>query len=180
MVPPPRRIELDLLARWVLANGIVGVAGTVVSGRIRFSVDLVATAAAVGIMEAHALRWPFLLVASWTLASVTGAIIGGVLGGDVSAAVGGRLGFATGLTAAGATVGMAQGLVLQGRIARFEWWIAANAAADVLGGIMGHETFELLGGIFGAVAGRVVGGTVIGAITGFTLTRLRQDLVGKG
>jgi hypothetical protein len=176
---PRSWVDSNFLTRWVLANGVGGVAGTIINGRISFSVDLIATGAAAGIMQGLALRWPILLVALWTFATATGGFFGGVVGGDLRAAVGGRLGFATGLIAAGATVGIAQGIVLQGQIPRFGWWIVANAAAGVLGGVAGHETFELFGGIFGAFAGRAVGGTVIGVVTGFALTRLLQNPAGS-
>jgi hypothetical protein len=165
--------------RWVLANGIAGVADTIIHGRISFSVDLIATGGAVGIMQGVALRWPIRLVALWMLVTAAGGLFGGIAGGALRAVVGGRLGFATGLIVAGATVGTIQVLVPTRQIPNSEWWIVANAVAGVLGGVAGHETLERLGGIVGAVVGRVVGGTVVGVVTGLTLTQLLQNPAGK-
>ena len=174
-----RRVTSDLMARWVLANSIAGVSDTIILGRIRLSADLIATAGAVGIMQGLALRWPIRLVTAWMLATAAGGLLGGVVGGGLRAAVGGRLGFAAGLIAFGAAVGMAQVLAPKRQIPTSGWWILANAAASILGGVAGHETFERLGGIVGAVAGRVVGGAVNGGVTGLILTQLPQNSSGE-
>lgn len=69
----------------------------------------------------------------WTLVSLGGWFAGAFAG----QLVGSILGMIIGLAVAGAVVGLAQWLVLRGRVNRAGWWIAATAAGVALAGSVG-------------------------------------------
>ena len=96
----------------------------------------------------------------WMVASVAGWLVGWVL--------------------VGVGMGVAQWLVLRGRVARAGWWVVASVMGWIVGRIaawfgVGIVAVDV---ILGQVAGQVAYGVVYGAITGIVLVQLLHQHAG--
>ncbi|MCH8876689.1 MAG: hypothetical protein IIA89_07670 [Chloroflexi bacterium] len=104
-----------------------------------------------------------LLRRTWVLASTVGGTVGVAVGGTVGEVVGGAVGVAVAATVIGASLGIAQWLVLRRQVSRAGWWVLASTVGFV-------ATFAVTSAV-----SFVVGGAMGGAITGAVLVWLLRQ-----
>ena len=118
----------------------------------------------------------------WVLASTVGIIVSLIVGLILSAASSNLLETAMLFAATGASVGIAQWLVLRKRVSRAGWWVLASTVGFAVvapGALDALETFGI--GILGGgssspgYAGFVLGLALYGAITGGVMVWLLWD-----
>jgi hypothetical protein len=128
----------------------------------------------------------------WVWASVAGGTVGGVLALAVGEVVGEASGFevavVVGGAALGASLGIAQWLVLRRHLPQAGWWILASsvglglgfAMGRVLGGLVAQAVGEALAEVFGTVTLATLLLVGYGAITGGALVwLLRRPSTGE-
>ena len=124
-----------------------------------------------GIAQALVLRRRLGRARWWVLASIGGFWLGKLVGDMLSSGIPGIAGFLLDGAVIGAGVGIAEFLVLRGRLPQAGWWIPANIAGwavawIVIRSVDDSETLSTLaiyavGSIGAAIAGIVTGGTLI-------------------
>lgn len=162
----------------------------VVGEALNFAVGGAVAGALLGSAQQRYLRRGVLPADWWVLASTVGWAVGAGMGGAVDLVVGGEgLNFALMVAVGGASVGIAQWLVLRRQVARAGWWVLTNT---LVGGALGGAVDLVVGGLGGldASAGLAVlaiipllpvGGflasAVYGVITGGVLVWLLRQPV---
>ena len=122
---------------------------------------------AVGVAQGLVLRRRIAPMGWWVLTSAIGFGVGKALGEAVGQGMPAVLGHGLAGAIIGAVVGVAQWLVLRGRVARAEWWVVANVVAWAIGwsviSLVEHAegtstlVVYLVGGAGAAMAGIVTG-----------------------
>jgi hypothetical protein len=178
---------------WVLVN-TVGLAGSfIVAGAVGVVVDY-AEGSVMGIILSGAVFGALLGVVQWLVLRrrvsrsgwwVLASTVGGAVGGAMALVMDEAQIFAIVLAVGGASVGIAQWLVLRRQVAQAGWWVLSGT---VVGGIVGGAVDLVLGGtrgwdLFVVIMLLPVGGIVAlagyGAITGGVLVWLLRQSAAK-
>jgi hypothetical protein len=177
---PSTQAERYLAIQWVLASIIGwGIGFFVCEGLKPFFYDIthlggdgLIIGAAIGIAQGLVVRRRIAPMGRWVLVSALGFGVGKFLGeaaaGGMPAVVGSLL---TGAII-GLSVGVAQWLVLRGKVTGAGWWLAANVAGWALGWSlislveeaegMSTAMVYLIGGVGAAAAGIITGIALVG------------------
>ncbi len=175
---------------WVLATFVGSVVGVVVGVAVLGPVFGAVGLAGAGVMQWLVLRQQLSRSGGWILASSVGLALGLVVGVARSAAGGDDAEAAVvSLAVLGASVGIAQWLVLRRQVSRAGWWILVNvvglavglAATLVVFGV-GDGNGNVGGAVTGALQDAIFGGVigaVVGAITGGVMAWLLRQPAAK-
>lgn len=176
--PPLTRAEWGFGLRWVLATTVGWVVGFAVCEALKaFVEDLFIDGAvigiSVGIMQWLALKGRVNRAGWWIVASIVGFAVGKAIGDAFAQVVPGAVGFVLSGAAIGASLGIAQWLVLRRHVAHAGWWVLASVLAWAVGWGMISVVDEAVGGPAGtAYVIGAVGAAVAGMITGVALVWL--------
>jgi hypothetical protein len=174
------RSERTLGIQWVVATIVGWAIGFFVCEAIKpFLYDIthlggdgLVIGAGIGIAQGLVLRKQLAPMGWWVLVSVLGFGLGKFLGEALAQGMPAVVG--SGLTGAviGASVGVAQWLVLRGKVTGAAWWLAANVAGWAIGWSLislvedaeGVSTIAvyLVGGVGAAAAGLITGIALVG------------------
>ena len=184
----------DFLLRWMVASVAGWLVGWLVAWIGALSVGWIVAWAGVGIgggvgvAQWLVLREQVARAGWWVVASIVGGVVGGgvsvglILGAFVGAGevMGNVVAVILGWVLVGVGMGVAQWLVLRGRVARAGWWVVASVMGWIVGRIaawfgVGIVAVDV---ILGQVAGQVAYGVVYGAITGIVLVQLLHQRAG--
>ncbi len=175
---------------WVLATFVGSAVGLVLGvaalGPVLGAVGL----AGAGVMQWLVLRQQLSRSGWWILASSVGLAIGLVVGVAMSAAGGDdAVAAVVSLAVLGASVGIAQWLVLRRQVSRAGWWIlvsvvglAMGLAATIVVFGVGDGNGNVGGAVTGALQDAIFGGVigaVVGAITGVIMVWLLRQPAAK-
>lgn len=180
---PPTRVEWAFGLWWVFATALGWVVGFAVCEALKdfvesFNADGVVIGVAVGILQWLVLRRRINRAGWWILASIIGFAVGKFGGDAIAQAVSGPVGFGLSGAAIGASLGMAQWVVLRRHVAQAGWWVLASALAWAVGWAIINAVDEAASGPTGtAYLIGATGAAAAGVITGVSLIwlfRLRR------
>lgn len=193
-IPPPRgsrrmtaleapltRVEWTFGLWWVLATTVGWVVGFFVCEALKdfvesLSADGAVIGSSVGIMQWLALRRRINRAGWWILASIIGFAIGKLVGDGIAQAIPGAVGFGLSGAAIGASLGIAQWVVLRRHLAHAGWWVLASVLAWAMGWAIINLVDEAAGGPIGtAYLIGATGAAVAGVITGISLIWLLRQ-----
>jgi len=191
MITEQAQVGRGLWLRWVLASTMVLVVGlpvgfvvaAVVGGAMGSAVGGAVLGASVGIAQWLILRREVSRAGWWVLAStVTVGFAVGAAGAVLDEGVGSALGGVV----LGASVGIAQWLILRREVSRAGWWVLASTVGFVVAAALSLPALKkmgggLLGGAFEIVdfVGLVLSLALYGAITGGVLVWLLRQPASK-
>lgn len=141
----------------------------------------IGTGVAVGYLQWRVLRGIVARSGWWTAASTLGPTVALAIYAVVNAVTGypfdlawseGALGWALALLVGGALTGMWQQRILRPHLGGSGWWIPASAVGWGLG-ILATSALEAISGP-PAIAGPLLSGAVLGAVTGYVLLRMSE------
>jgi hypothetical protein len=174
--PPLTRNELGLGLWWVLATTVGWVVGFAICEAQKeffesLSADGAVIGTSVGILQWLVMRRHVSRAGWWILVSIVGFGIGKLIGDAIAQAVSGPVGIGLSGGAIGASLGLAQWLILRRHVVEAGWWVLASALAWAVGWsivMLAEETAGgptgtayLIGAAGAAVAGVVTGGSLI-------------------
>jgi hypothetical protein len=177
--PPVTRSEWGFALLWVLATAAGWVVGFAICEVLKdfvesFSADGAVIGVSIGILQWVALRGRINRAGWWILASIIGFAVGKFAADYIATSLSGAVGSGLGGVAIGASLGIAQWLVLRRHVAKAGWWVLASGLAWAIGwAIISVVHEEAAGGPTAAayVIG-AAGAAVAGVITGVSLLGL--------
>jgi hypothetical protein len=184
-------VEWSLSLRWVLATTVGWLVGFAICEAVvkpfvysltHFQSDGAVIGISIGIGQSLVLKSRINRTRWWILASIIGFGIGKDVGDMVAQAVPGAIGSALEGLAIGASLGLAQWLVLRRHVPEARWWILASAIAWAVGwAIIASVDIEATDGSIGlAYVIGAIGAAVAGLITAAALVwLLRRSPTGR-
>jgi hypothetical protein len=177
---PSTQAERYLAIQWVLASIVGwGIGFFVCEGLKPFFYDIthlggdgLIIGASIGIAQGLVLRRRMAPMGWWVLASALGFGVGKFLGEAAAQGMPAVVGSALTGAIIGASVGVAQWLVLRGKVTGVGWWVAANVVGWAIGWSlislveeaegMSTAMVYLIGGVGAAAAGIITGIALVG------------------
>ena len=177
---PSTQAERYLAIQWVLASIVGwGIGFFVCEGLKPFFYDIthlggdgLIIGASIGIAQGLVLRRRMAPMGWWVLVSVLGFGVGKFLGEAAAQGMPAVVGSALTGAIIGASVGVAQWLVLRGKVTGVGWWVAANVVGWAIGWSlvslveeaegMSTAMVYLIGGVGAAAAGIITGIALVG------------------
>jgi hypothetical protein len=187
MTPPTPRADWGFGLRWAMATAVGWLVGFVICEAFKaffrsISSDGAVIGTCVGIAQWLVIRPRISGTRWWIGASIVGFAFGKLVGDLVVAQTGIENSLITGLGGAiiGASLGLAQWLVLRRYVAQAGWWVAASAVAWAIAWIIiswgGERAGEAVGEVVVTPASAylvgLMGAFVAGLISGVALIRL--------
>jgi hypothetical protein len=184
-------VEWSLSLRWVLATTVGWVVGFAICEAVvkpfvytltHFPSDGAVIGISIGIGQWLVLNRRINRTRWWILASIVGFGVGKDVGDMVAQAVPGAIGWALEGVAIGASLGLAQWLVLRRHVPEARWWIVASAIAWAVGWAIISSVDTEAAGASIAVAYVIgaIGAAVAGLVTAAALVWLLRRLLDGG
>lgn len=172
------RAELAFWLWWALATTVGWIVGFAICEALKdfvesFSADGAVIGISVGVLQWLALKRRINRAGWWVLATIIGFAVGKAVGDAFVQAVPGTVGLVLSGSAIGASLGMAQWVVLHRHVAQAGWWVLASVLAWAMGWAIINLVDEAAGGPTGtAYLIGATGAGIAGVISGTSLTWL--------